>query len=115
MRRLMVLPVLVALALAASTAAVGQTVVTCPVPDDPTQPPTEIPATIVGTEGNDVIRGTDGPDVIAGLGGDDRIWGLGNDDVIAEVSATTGSTAARAATSSSATTEILSGVAFRAG
>jgi Ca2+-binding RTX toxin-like protein len=41
-------------------------------------------ATIVGTEGDDVIRGTDKPDVIVGLGGDDVIYsGLGNDFVCA--------------------------------
>jgi Ca2+-binding RTX toxin-like protein len=37
-------------------------------------------ATIVGTEGNDVIEGTEGPDVIWGGAGDDKIYGgLGND------------------------------------
>ena len=41
-----------------------------------------VPATITGTEGNDVIRGTSGPDVIVGLGGNDVIWGLGGDDTI---------------------------------
>jgi Ca2+-binding RTX toxin-like protein len=39
-------------------------------------------ATIVGTEGPDVLRGTPGRDVIVGLGGDDEIFGgLGNDIV----------------------------------
>lgn len=38
------------------------------------------PATIVGTEGNDVIQGTEGRDVIWGGGGDDTIdGGLGSD------------------------------------
>jgi hypothetical protein len=37
---------------------------------------------IVGTEGDDVIRGTSGPDVIFGLGGNDTIFGLGGDDLI---------------------------------
>ena len=41
-----------------------------------------VPATIVGTPGNDELRGTEGPDVIAGLQGDDIIWGLGGDDII---------------------------------
>ncbi len=48
--------------------------------------PEEVPrchgrrATIVGTEGNDVLRGTPGRDVIWGGGGDDEIFGsLGND------------------------------------
>ena len=39
-------------------------------------------ATIVGTEGPDVINGTNGADVIVGLRGDDVINGLGGDDVI---------------------------------
>ena len=39
-------------------------------------------ATIVGTEGDDVLVGTDGDDVIAGLGGFDQIWGLDGNDVI---------------------------------
>ena len=39
-------------------------------------------ATIVGTEGPDVLAGTNGADVIAGLQGDDIIVGLGGDDVI---------------------------------
>ena len=39
-------------------------------------------ATIVGTEGDDVLRGTDGDDVIVSLGGDDRVWGQRGDDVI---------------------------------
>jgi Ca2+-binding RTX toxin-like protein len=43
---------------------------------------TEEPATIVGTDGNDVLSGTAGRDVIAGLDGNDVITGLGGDDVI---------------------------------
>lgn len=39
-------------------------------------------ATIVGTDGPDVIHGTQGRDVIVGLGGDDTIYGLGQDDLI---------------------------------
>jgi len=39
-------------------------------------------ATIVGTEGHDVIIGTDGPDVIHGLGASDLIRGMGGDDII---------------------------------
>lgn len=39
-------------------------------------------ATIVGTDGADILVGTDGPDVIVGLGGNDRIFaGRGNDVV----------------------------------
>jgi len=41
-----------------------------------------LPATIVGTEGDDVIDGTDNPDVISSLGGNDIINGLGGDDTI---------------------------------
>jgi Ca2+-binding RTX toxin-like protein len=39
-------------------------------------------ATIVGTEGPDVIDGTPGRDVIVGLGGDDQISGRGQNDII---------------------------------
>jgi Ca2+-binding RTX toxin-like protein len=39
-------------------------------------------ATIVGTDGDDVIRGTDRRDVIIGLGGNDTIDGLGDADTI---------------------------------
>ena len=41
-----------------------------------------LPATIVGTAGNNTINGTAGRDVIAGLGGVDTIYGKGGDDVI---------------------------------
>lgn len=41
-----------------------------------------VPATIIGTEGDDVITGTSGVDVIAGLGGRDRIDGKGGADII---------------------------------
>jgi Ca2+-binding RTX toxin-like protein len=39
-------------------------------------------ATIVGTDGNDMIQGTPGRDVIVGLGGNDEIHGRGQDDII---------------------------------
>ncbi len=39
-------------------------------------------ATIIGTEGNDIIEGTNGPDVIHGLGAVDIIRGHGGDDII---------------------------------
>ena len=39
-------------------------------------------ATMVGTEGNDVLRATSGDDVIAGLGGDDTIVGKNGNDVM---------------------------------
>jgi Ca2+-binding RTX toxin-like protein len=44
--------------------------------------PKGVPATILGTQGNDTITGTAGRDVIAGLGGDDAIDGAGGDDLI---------------------------------
>jgi hypothetical protein len=39
-------------------------------------------ATILGTEGRDIIIGTPGPDVIQGLGGNDVVRGNGGSDVI---------------------------------
>jgi Ca2+-binding RTX toxin-like protein len=43
-----------------------------------------MPATIVGTDGDDLLVGTDGPDVIVGLAGTDRIEpGAGDDRVCA--------------------------------
>ena len=39
-------------------------------------------ATIVGTQGRDVLRGSAGRDVIAGLGGNDRLSGLEGNDLI---------------------------------
>ncbi|MDP9387807.1 MAG: hypothetical protein M3Q48_07720, partial [Actinomycetota bacterium] len=39
-------------------------------------------ATLVGTQGDDVLVGTEGPDIIHGGPGNDRIRGLGGDDVI---------------------------------
>src|SRR6266536_950711 len=44
--------------------------------------PKPTPATIVGKNGNDVIKGTPGRDVIAALGGDDSIDGGGGNDLI---------------------------------
>src|SRR5258706_6956755 len=41
-----------------------------------------LPATIVGTVGNDVLNGTPGDDVIIALGGDDTINGMGGNDTI---------------------------------
>ena len=40
------------------------------------------PATLVGTDGDDILEGTAGTDVIAGLGGDDRVRAAGGDDVV---------------------------------
>jgi glucose/arabinose dehydrogenase len=47
-------------------------------------PPTckGIPATIVGTDGSDVLSGTPGKDVIVGLGGNDKLSGLAGNDLI---------------------------------
>jgi Ca2+-binding RTX toxin-like protein len=56
-----------------------------PAPTPPGQAPVTckgLPATIVGTEGNDVRTGSQGQDVIAGLGGNDTLSGLGGKDVI---------------------------------
>ncbi len=41
-----------------------------------------MPATIVGTPGDDRIRGTRGPDVVVALDGNDWVVGLGGDDVL---------------------------------
>ncbi len=43
-----------------------------------------LPATIVGSAGDDELVGTSGNDVIAGLAGNDRIVGGGGDDLICE-------------------------------
>ncbi|MCF6376699.1 Ig-like domain-containing protein [Nocardioides KLBMP 9356] len=42
----------------------------------------ELPCTIVGTRGDDVLVGTSGDDVICGGGGDDVLRGGGGDDVL---------------------------------
>ncbi|MGI9606409.1 MAG: calcium-binding protein [Acidimicrobiales bacterium] len=39
-------------------------------------------ATVVGTEGNDVLLGTEGPDVMVGLGGNDILRGFGGNDTM---------------------------------
>jgi Ca2+-binding RTX toxin-like protein len=44
--------------------------------------PKPVPATLVGTQGNDTITGTSKRDVIAGLDGDDTIDGRGGNDLI---------------------------------
>src|SRR5215207_3017858 len=41
-----------------------------------------VPATIVGTEGNDNLVGTEGRDIIVALGGNDRVQALGGDDAV---------------------------------
>ena len=41
-----------------------------------------LPATVIGTDGDDVLIGTPGNDVIVGLAGDDVIAGLGGNDFV---------------------------------
>ena len=53
-----------------------------PVTNDPAHMCHNFAATIVGTEGDDVINGTPGNDVIVALGGRDTINGLGGNDII---------------------------------
>lgn len=50
--------------------------------DTPVGSATCTAATIVGTDGNDVLVGTAGPDVIGAGDGDDVVYGLGGDDVL---------------------------------
>ena len=51
-------------------------------PDEPPVLCNGLPATIVGTDGNDYLVGTPRNDVIHGLAGNDTIFGLGGGDVI---------------------------------
>ncbi len=55
-------------------------VLTLTIPSGPTC--NGLAATIVGTEGDDVLLGTNGDDVIVGLGGNDTIRGRGGNDTI---------------------------------
>jgi uncharacterized repeat protein (TIGR01451 family) len=57
-----------------------ETTTVLPAPPTPTCGGRE--ATIVGTDGNDVLVGTDKRDVIAALRGDDQVRGLGGKDLI---------------------------------
>ena len=41
-----------------------------------------LPATLIGTEGDDILTGTSGDDVIIALGGNDTIDGLGGNDLL---------------------------------
>ena len=41
-----------------------------------------VPATMLGTEGDDVRTASQGPDVIVGLGGNDTLSGLGGNDLV---------------------------------
>jgi trypsin len=56
----------------AKVSGVGTACVTC----------AGLEATIVGTEGDDVIMGTPRADIIAALGGNDTVFGSGGDDLI---------------------------------
>ncbi len=53
-----------------------------PPPPDPTEKCNGLVATIIGTDGDDLLVGTPGDDVIVGLAGDDRIVGAGGNDTI---------------------------------
>lgn len=64
--------VLLAASVLAGVASVGAAAATCQ----------GMPATIVGTNGDDLLVGTDGIDVIAGFDGHDEIIGGGGDDVL---------------------------------
>ena len=73
MRRvLLLLAIPAALALPLGAASAKKPVPTCD----------GLPATIVGTNGDDILLGTPGPDVIVGLKGDDQLSGGLADDVI---------------------------------
>jgi Ca2+-binding RTX toxin-like protein len=77
-----------------STFPLGETVVQCTVTDEAGNTARAsfvitvvigcegVPATIVGTSGDDNLVGTEGPDVIAALAGDDEIDGTGGNDLI---------------------------------
>lgn len=68
---LALVPVLAMLAVSPGSAA-GQGSVLCG----------GVPATMVGTAGDDVLHGTEGDDVIAALQGSDRVYGHGGNDII---------------------------------
>jgi Ca2+-binding RTX toxin-like protein len=68
-----------------STCAPGTGPGTGPAPTLPSGAPATcrgLPATIVGTNGNDVRTGSQGRDVMLGLGGNDTLRGLAGNDVI---------------------------------
>jgi Ca2+-binding RTX toxin-like protein len=73
-----------AVAFAALFVALAGTALSQGTPPPGTAPVTchGLAATIVGTDGSDVLSGTPARDVIAGLGGDDTISGLAGNDVI---------------------------------
>ena len=53
-----------------------------PTPTVPLKICNGLPATIVGTSGNDLLIGTDGDDIIHGKGGNDEIKGRGGADIL---------------------------------
>lgn len=66
-----------------TTTAAAPPVTAAAVTPTPTIPTCQgLPATIVGTAGNDTLRGTAGDDVIVALAGHDTISGLGGNDII---------------------------------
>ena len=70
---------IVAVSAAGTTTGTTQTFTTTRLPRGPGG---VVRCSIVGSEGNDVLRGTAGDDVICALGGDDRIIAGGGNDVI---------------------------------
>lgn len=69
--------------LVVAIAVLGAVLVSVPAAADEGTPTCDgLPATIVGTNGADVIHGTAGDDVIVGLGGSDTIYGYAGDDTI---------------------------------
>ncbi|MEX1208395.1 MAG: calcium-binding protein [Acidimicrobiia bacterium] len=69
--------------LAAAVGLAGALVVSAPAEAEPRAPTCSgLVATIVGTNGSEVLSGTAGDDVIVGRGGNDTISGLGGDDTI---------------------------------
>lgn len=65
-----------------TSVALGGTVKRPSEPQQPTSTCKGKPATIVGTDGNDVRSGTPGRDVIVGLAGKDKLSGLAGNDLI---------------------------------
>lgn len=68
-----------------AVAAIATTLIAVPASSSAQVAPTEcdgVSATIVGTEGDDVLVGTNQSDIIAGLGGNDQITGGNGNDII---------------------------------
>ena len=71
-----------ALALTLTLPAVALTVGALPASAAPVPTCQGVPATLVGTSGNDSLVGSNRPDVIVGLAGNDRIRGLRGNDLV---------------------------------